>query len=143
VIAHVRGPCRIRPPAARNENVGLDRIAAPHRRERAAIGPNGASAPPSAAPAREAPHAQPRRGAADSPVGDQRAGVVDPLRLEGHGGLERLLHPRSAVRALVADRRASPFGDFARVDDRQRGAGSGPGRAAALGAQTACADEGR
>jgi hypothetical protein len=133
VIAHVRGPCRIRPPAARNENVGLDRIAAPHRRERAAIGRLG----------REAPHAQPRRGAADSPVGDQRAGVIDPLRLEGHGGLERLLHPRSAVRALVADRRASPFGDFARVDDRQRGAGSGPGRAAALGAQTACADEGR
>ena len=46
---------------------------------------------------------QARRAAGEAAVGDQRAGLAEPLRLQIAGRIEHLLHAGPAARAFVAD----------------------------------------
>jgi hypothetical protein len=59
--------------------------------------------PPSAASGRDVADRQARGAAGEAAVGDQGAGLAQPLRFQVAGRIEHLLHAGAAARAFVAD----------------------------------------
>src|SRR3546814_12386323 len=59
---------------------------------------------------------QPRAAAREAAVGDERADLAEPLRLQIAGRIEHLLHARPALRPLVADEDHVPRADLIAED---------------------------
>ena len=101
-VGHVQVDAAVR-------DVELDRVALAHQADRAPVRRLGG----------DVADRQPRRAAGEPAVGYQRAHLAELLRLQVAGRIQHLLHPRPALRPLVADqhhvaRRHAPVQD--RVD---------------------------